>query len=81
MQVCLTIDLVDVVFAKRWSCTDILYSARIVKIYEGILLLVENQGVQFVIAAILKNRCYEIESGGIFEVITQSFSKLAYIII
>jgi len=44
-------------------------SARIVKIYEGILLLVENQGVQFVIAAFLKNRCYEIESGGIFEVI------------
>jgi len=44
-------------------------SARIVKIYEGILLLVKNQGVQFVIAAFLKNRCYEIESGGIFEVI------------
>jgi len=31
-------------------------SARIVKIYEGILLLVENQGDQFVIAAFLKNR-------------------------
>jgi len=44
-------------------------SARIVKIYEGILLLVKNQGVQLVIAAFLKNRCYEIESGGIFEVI------------
>jgi len=56
-------------------------SARIVKIYEGILLLVDNQGVKFVIAAFLKNRCYEIEYGGNFEVIIQSFSKLAYIII